>query len=56
MIYIAYFSLCAAARFSKIYVNEYGWRCLGDVPGVVTNFAIQLAAVPLKNDLFYNSF
>jgi hypothetical protein len=49
MVYISYFAVCAAACFSKIYVNENGWRCLRDVPGVVTNFTIQLAALPLKN-------
>jgi len=55
MIYISYFAICAAARFSKVYVNENGWRCLGDVPGVVTNFTVQLAALPLKNiDLWHS--
>jgi hypothetical protein len=55
MIYISYFAVCAAAHFNKIYANEYGWRCFGDVPGVVTNFTIQLRALLLKNIDFYRS-
>lgn len=55
MIYISYFAVCAATHFSKIYANEYGWRCLGDVPGVVTNFTIQLSALLLKNIGFCRS-